>query len=131
MATYTSASALKAAIRKKAQKAMTVISQKGLEAARRNTEGFYTGNPVVYNRTGKLDESPRSTGVTGNGNHFSTEIYLDDTYSYETGTWTTQQVMDAAENGYLVGTGGFWERTKEELPDIIDSAMASQGFRKK
>ena len=109
MATYTSISAVKAAIKKKTQQAIGEISQKGYETAQNNIDGFYTGTPVYYKRTGKLGDSPRTTGVQGKGSRVSTEIYLDDNYSYETGTWTAEQVMNAAENGYgnLVGTGGF------------------------
>lgn len=131
MATYTSISALKAAIRKKAQQAIGEISQKGYEAAQNNVDGFYTGTPVYYKRTGKLGDSPRTTGVQGKGSHVSTEIYLDDNYSYSTGTWTTEQVMEAAENGHLVGSGGFWQKTVDEMPDIIDDAMYNAGFEKK
>ena len=131
MATYTSISAVKAAIRKKAQQAIGEISQKGYETAQNNVEGFYTGSPVYYKRTGKLGDSPRTTGVQGKGSHVSTEIYLDDNYSYSTGTWTAEQVMNAAENGHLVGSGGFWMKTVDEMPDIIDDAMRNSGFKKK
>lgn len=133
MATYTSISAVKAAIRKKTQQAIGEISEKGYEVAKNNVDGFYTGTPVYYKRTGKLGDSPRTTGVQGKGSCVSTEIYLDDSYSYETGTWTAEQVMNAAENGYgnIVGTGGFWQRTVEEMPDIIDDAMRNAGFSKK
>ena len=122
---------MKAAIRKKAQQAIGEISEKGYEAAQNNVDGFYTGTPVYYKRTGKLGDSPRTTGVQGKGSHISTEIYLDDNYSYSTGTWTTEQVMNAAENGHLVGMGGFWRRTVDEMPDIIDDAMYNAGFEKK
>lgn len=67
MATYTSISAIKAAIRKKAQQAIGEISQKGYEAAQNNVDGFYTGTPRYYKRTGKLGDSPRTTGVQGKG----------------------------------------------------------------
>lgn len=39
--------------------------------------------------------------------------------------------MEAAENGHLVGSGGFWRRTVEEMPDIIGDAMRNAGFNKK
>lgn len=39
--------------------------------------------------------------------------------------------MNAAENGHLVGSGGFWRKTVEEMPDIIDDAMHNAGFKKK
>ena len=99
MATYTSASAIKAAIRQKANQAMQEVSRKGLETAQKNNVGFYTGSPKVYQRTGQLGNSPATSGVSGGGSSISTEIYLDDSYSYTTGTWSTNQVLNAAEYG--------------------------------
>lgn len=132
MATYTSASAIKAAIRQKANKAMQEISKKGLECAQKNNAGFYTGSPVWYYRTGQLGNSPATTGVTGGGSSISTEIYLDDSYSYTTGKWSANQVLNAAEYGTanLVGSPGFWAKTVEEMSEIIEAAFTSVGFSK-
>lgn len=131
MANYTSASALKEAIRKKASAAMNEVSKNGLKSAQENVTGFYTGTPGVYERTDKLKNSPESTGVSGNGSKLSTEIYLDQNYIYETGTWTTHQVMEAAETGNanLIGTPGFWEKTVDEMDNIIDTAFRGNGFK--
>lgn len=132
MATYTSASAIKAAIRQKANKAMQEVSKKGLERAQKNNAGFYTGSPLVYMRTGQLGNSSATTGVTGEGSSISTEIYLDDSYSYTTGTWSANQVLNAAEYGTanLVGSPGFWAKTVEEMSEIIEAAFTSVGFSK-
>ena len=132
MATYISATALKAAIRQKAQQAMQEVSKKGLECAQKNNAGFYTGSPVWYHRTGQLGNSPAASGVNNNGGSLSTEIQLDDSYSYSTGLWSTNQVFNAAEFGTanLVGSPGFWAKTKDEMPDIIDAAFQGAGFSK-
>lgn len=132
MATYTSASAIKAAIRQKANQAMQKISNKGLETAQKNNAGFYTGSPKVYERTGQLGSSSSTSGVSGGGSSISTEVYLDDSYSYTTGTWSANQVLNAAEYGTanLVGSPGFWAKTVEEMPDIIEDAFTSVGFSK-
>lgn len=132
MVTYTSASAIKAAIRQKANQAMQEVSKKGLETAQKNNVGFYTGSPKVYRRTGQLGNSPATSGVSGGGSSISTEIYLDDSYSYTTGTWSADQVLNAAEYGTanLVGSPGFWAKTVEEMSDIIENAFTSVGFTK-
>lgn len=133
MATYSSVTAIKNAIRKKTRQAMQEVSNKGRESAEKNVNGFYVGEPIIYKRTGKLRESPETNGVSGGGSSVQTEIYLNDDYSYNTGTWSTPQVMDAAEygTGNLVGQPGFWKNTKAEIPDIIDSAFTGVGFTKK
>lgn len=130
MTTFTSASALKKAIKRKATEAMNMINKEGLRNAEQNTHDFYSGTPLIYKRTGALGESPDTTGVFINGSLVSTEIFLDDTYSYDTGTWTAPQVIKAAETGYgnLVGSPGFWQRTVDDMPKIIADAFHSNGF---
>lgn len=109
---------------------MNDVSKKGLQTAKENVQGFYTGAPVMYQRTGALGESPETTGVSSSGSTISTEILLNDTYSYNTGTWTTPQIMKAAEtgSGNLVGSPGFWEKTLEDMPDIVADAFHNNGF---
>ncbi len=130
IATFTSAADLKKAIRKQAEKAMNDVSKKGLRSAKENVRGFYTGFPVVYQRTGALRDSPNTTGVSVSGSVISTEIFLDDTYAYDTGTWTAPQVIKAAEtgSGNLVGSPGFWQRTIDDMPEIIEDAFHENGF---
>lgn len=128
--TFISAADLKKAIRKQAEKAMNDVSKKGLRAAEKNVRGFYTGSPVVYQRTGALRDSPDTTGVSVSGSVISTEIFLDDTYSYHTGTWTVPQIMSVAEtgSGNLVGSPGFWRRTLDDMPGIIKESFHENGF---
>lgn len=131
MATYTSASALKAAVRKKAQQAVTEIGNKGLEAASNNVQWFYAGgHPEYYQRTGAMGDSPHSE-TSGGGSSYLAKIYLDTSYEYDTGNWDTEKIFRVAEAGGLVGNGGFWTNTVDQVPDIIETAMKNEGFTKK
>lgn len=131
MTAFKDMQSLKKALQKQMRSAMEEVDKKGLAAAQENVEGFYTGNPAYYKRTGMLGASAESTGVYGDRDNLKTTIYLNQSYKYDTGSWSTAQVMDAAENDYLVGTGGFWEKTKEDIEDIIDDAFTKAGFTKK
>lgn len=124
-------SALEAALQKKVKATMQDINKKVLDKAQDNVEQFYTGEPQFYNRTGKLGKTPDTSGVTGQGNHYSTDVFLNDDYVYSTGTWTTTQVLNAAETGEgnLVGSSGFWKRTLEDIPKIIGTSMNKAGFK--
>ena len=131
MTAFKDMKSLKKALQKQMRSAMEEVNEKSFAAANENIEGFYTGDPAYYKRTGMLGASAESTGVYGNGDNLKTTISLDQSYQYNTGTWSAAQVMDAAEKGYLVGTGGFWEKTEEDIEDIIDNAFTKAGFTKK
>lgn len=131
MAVYKSMSSLEAALQKKVKAAMQDINKKVVGKAQDNVAQFYTGEPHFYKRTGKLGKTPDTNGVTGQGNHYSTDVFLNDDYVYNTGTWTATQVINAAETGKgnLIGSSGFWERTLDSIPDIIEASMNGAGFR--
>jgi hypothetical protein len=133
MGTYTTASALKEAIRKKVQQAMKKVSDKGLKEAQENNRWFYKSPlPQRYMRTGQLGNSPETTGIKSKGSQCGTEIYLNTDFNYETGTWSTGEVFKAAEQGdaNILGNSGFWTKTEENMPDIIKEAFTSEGFKK-
>lgn len=131
MATYKSMSALKSAIRQKAQQAAREIQSQSLIAANTNLQWYYAGGwPEYYQRTGAMGNSARSE-MSGGGNSFQLELYLDTDYSYPTGTWSTEKIFSVAEAGGLIGNGGFWQNTVDQMEDIIDTAMKNAGFAKK
>ena len=125
-------SALKAALQKEMYAATQEATEKSFQDLQTNVQLFYDSTEGRYQRTGQLGNSPATSGVSGGGSSISTEIYLDDSYSYTTGTWSTNQVLNAAEYGTanLVGSPGFWAKTVEEMSDIIENAFTSVGFTK-
>ena len=133
-------------IQKRARDAVAEVDIVGLNAARENTQGFYSqGSPKVYVRTGQLGRSPQSTGVSGAGNTYRTSVYLDvASTSYPVpnplfdfdGTgrfshFTSEEVFEAAENGTsgVLGKPGFWKKTEKEIKDALDDAMSKRFSR--
>lgn len=92
-----------------------------------NVMGYYDiGNPVKYERTGTLLESPNTTPVSGGGNHFEFKAEMEESISYHTGTYTGAQVIDATEQGHsgTLGKHGYFAKTEAEIPEIVDRNMA-------
>lgn len=92
-----------------------------------NVMGYYDiGNPVKYERTGTLLESPNTTPVSGGGNHFEFKVEMQDNISYHTGTYTGAQVIDATEQGHsgTLGKHGYFAKTEAEIPEIVDRNMS-------
>lgn len=92
-----------------------------------NVMGYYDiGNPVKYERTGTLLESPNTTPVSGGGNHFEFKVEMQDSISYHTGTYTGAQVIDATEQGHsgTLGKHGYFAKTEAEIPEIVDRNMS-------
>ena len=72
-----------------------------------NVMGYYDiGNPVKYERTGTLLESPNTTPVSGGGNLFKFKAEMEESISYHTGTYTGAQVIEATETGAIGHTLG-------------------------
>lgn len=87
-----------------------------------------SGKPKEYDRQEYLLHSPRKTGVIGGGNEISATVYLNDGYSYSTGTYSANKVMHEAENG---GSGiilkpGFWQRTESKIPIYLSNAFSKR-----
>ena len=118
---------LKQMIMKRAEKAMSVASEKMLADMYDETAGFYTGGePTMYERTGALGDTPRTTAPTVSGDTVSFEAYLDTSHNYTTGKNPTMlDVLNLANDGITnssvgnlretVGNQGFWDRAKEKM----------------
>lgn len=92
-----------------------------------NAMGYYDiGNPVMYQRTGTLLESPNTTPVSSGGNHFEFKAEMQDNISYHTGTFSGAEVIDATEQGHsgTLGKHGYFAKTKAEIPEIVDRNMS-------
>jgi len=121
--------ALEAEMRAKMMDAMEETKSKSYFDGQKHLDKFYgQGNPTVYERTGKLDDSIRSEGVNGGGNSVSAEIYLDTGISYNTGTYSGAQVISEAEVGGsgILGKSEFWKDTEEDIQKNLDSAFGSR-----
>nr|DAY85499.1 MAG TPA: hypothetical protein [Caudoviricetes sp.] len=108
----------------------------GMNAARDEVEiklednvlGYYDfGNPIKYERTGTLLESPNTTPVSGGANHFEFKAEMQDNISYHTGNFSGSDVIEATETGAFGNTLGnhrYFEATRKAVPEIVDRNMS-------
>lgn len=137
--TATNMKQLKQMLLKHAQKAMVVSQEKMLADMYEETGGFYTGGePTMYERTGALGDTPKTTAITTTGDSVSFEAYLDKKHQYTSGSNPNmQQVLELAndgkpfitKNGYparaTIGQKGFWERANEKMKKSFSDTMKS------
>lgn len=128
---------LNAMLMEELRKAMNVTSKKVLADMYEETGGFYTQGkkPTMYERTGALGDTPRTTAVSTSGNEASFEAYLDKGHQYTTGANPTMEdvlnltkaVPDHNSSvGYLRsvrGRTGFWERANEKMGERLDETL--------
>lgn len=116
-------------------KAMNVTSDKVLANMYEETGKFYTsGNPVMYQRTGALGDTPKTTSLSVSGKSASFEAYLDQSGGYSTGkSPSMHDVLNLANYritsssvGYLkpaLGKAGFWERAEKKMEKTLNQTM--------
>lgn len=123
MASYSNLNSLLNAIRREMKAAMVASEQRSHLKALENAEAFYSqGSPSLYERTGKYGDAPDSTGVTGGGDYLQAEIYMNPAgHEYTTGTFSAQEVWEAAEthSAGVLGMPGRWAQTESDIEQIV------------
>lgn len=124
---------------KSLDRAMREASESIMEDMDREVKGFYSGSsPVQYQRTGALEDTPRTTAVSTSksvyGGSVSFEAYLDQTHQYTTGRAPSMElVLEHANKGgdmtsppmrAVVGNSGFWDRVEEKMQNHLDDALS-------
>jgi len=133
MATSRNIAELQRDIMKSMQKAVRVTEQKALADMYEETGGFYTGGePVMYERTGALGDTPKTTSPKVNNDSVSFEAYLDQSHGYTTGKNPSMtDVLHLTNDGNYhglrpaVGKTGFWDRAEEKIEKDLNSTMGS------
>lgn len=128
MATFNSFSALERQIMKDMRTAAQRAKDKIEIELIMNVNGYYDGSiPQRYQRTGTLLTSPDSTSVQGSGKHLEFSVYMDDGISYNTGTFSGAQVINATERGGAgtIGNHGYFQRTEEAAQRILNSEFSN------
>lgn len=118
---------IKKDLQKKLQNTIDEIADRSEDIMHEEIEGFYAGaTPVYYKRTGTLGTTPQITDKYCNSNQAGVTASLNQNISYSTGSFSGEQVIDAAEHGKygIVGRGGFWERSNERIKEAVDDAIA-------
>lgn len=128
---------LRKEIQQTAEKAMYEAEGKAYLQTLQNLSDFYSqGKPKMYRRTGKLGNSPETTGVLGSGNHLEARIYLNSQYEYDdhpsyipakyalpgrAAAW----VMAQAEIGGagILGKPGFWAKSEKDIENALYDAV--------
>lgn len=152
MPVFTDIDALEAAISKEVGIAMRKLRPIIKKDLRKGNETFYEGKqPKVYQRTHALLKSNAVTDVTGGGNSYEVEGYLNLDYQYKPKVRkpgspnsgfapTGLQVATFANYGEpfylpdgspaqpLVGHPGFFERGIDYIDEDIDKVFHGQGF---
>lgn len=131
MASYTDLNSLLNAMRKEMRFAMQSAEQRSHMKALENADEFYSMDSPdrKYVRTGKYGDAPDSTGVTGGGDYLEAEIYMNPAgHEYTTGTFSAQEVWEAAENhsAGVLGMPGRWAQTESDIEQIVNEEFGKR-----
>lgn len=121
----TSFAQLQAECQKKMQRAMNETINKSFQDLHENVDNFYNSHEGDYKRTGQLAESPEQE-LSGGGNKMHGELRLDTSYRYNPSGRDTNTIYGYAESGGLLGNGGFWQRTQDDIQRNIDEAFGKE-----
>lgn len=64
--------------------------------------------------------------MTGSGESVTGEIRLNTAIQYDPSGRDTQTIYGYAESGELLGNGGFWERTVDDIHQNIQEAFGKR-----
>lgn len=123
--TFISWSALVLALQKEVADATQEVIDQSVDDLYRNVDQFYGSAAGRYNRTGTLRMSPMSSFM-GGGSVSSGEIRLDTGHTYVPAGRDTVTIYNYAEDGGLLGQGGFWSRTMAAVPGYIQASFGKR-----
>ena len=130
----TSMGQLQAMIMAKMRAAMQVSSTLAEADMHEEVGNFYgSGDPVLYQRTGAMMNTPTITGVTGGGTTLTFKAYLNDSGGYSTGKQPSMNaVLNLANYGAYGGLRptagtyrGFWEKSEVKIRNDVNRIFAS------
>lgn len=105
---------LKSALQKEMYAAMEATVEKSFEDLHENVDHFYTAPEGRYQRTGQLAESPEREIHSGD-DRIQGILRLDTSYTYSPSGRDTETIYEYAEEGGLLGYGGFWKQTEVDI----------------
>lgn len=115
---------IKKDLQRKLEATVTEIAVDSFQIMHEELDSFYAGGiPSQYVRTGVLGESPEITDMYCLENVAGLTAGLDTGIKYNTGTFSGEQVIAAAESGALAGKGGFWRRSENRIEEAVDRAV--------
>lgn len=120
--TFSNWGSLKSHLRKEMKGAMIETIDKSFSELNENVGYFYDTPEGAYHRTGALSESPEYE-ISGGGDSVNGELRLDTGHTYNPSGRDTQTIYGYAEAGELLGNGGFWDKSKENIEKNIQEAF--------
>ena len=117
----TSFAQLEAECRKKMERAMERTVNRSFKDLHENVDHFYDSPEGTYKRTGQLAESPE---YEVSGTHG--ELRLDTSFIYKPSGRDTETIYGYAEEGGLLGNGGFWQKTLQDVDRNIDEEFGRE-----
>lgn len=119
---FTSWNALKSALQKEMYAALDEATENSFEDLKENVAHFYDAPEGTYKRTGQLMASPQLDGINHNGDSAISQVSINTGTQYDPAGRDTETIYGYAEDGGLLGYGGFWEKTNHEIRrNITDS----------
>lgn len=113
--------ALKAAIQKEMYSALEETVEDSFLDLKNNVNHFYDSKEGSrYKRTGQLRDSPQLDAVSFNGDSAVGQISISTATQYDPSGRDTQTIFNYAEDNGLLGNGGFWQKTQDDIEKNID-----------
>ena len=84
---------------------------------------FYSIPEGRYHRIGMLQAAPQLDTVFETKNGAMAQISINTGTQYDPAGRDTETIYGYAESDGLIGKGGFWERSKEEIPKILEEEI--------
>lgn len=115
--------ALKAALQKEMYAGIREATEMSYEDLKSNTESFYDSPEGRYQRIRQLGDSHQLDGIDFNGDSAVSQISINTCTQYDPAGKDTATIYGYAEDGGLLGNGGFWRRTEEKVEKNIQDAF--------
>lgn len=112
--------ALKAAIQKKMYSALKDVVEDSYLDLKENVNHFYDAPEGRYKRTNQLRDSPQLDGVNFNGDSAIGQISINTGTQYDPSGRDTKTIYGYAENNGLIGNGGFFKKTEDDIERNIN-----------
>lgn len=117
-------SALKAALQKEMYSAVQETTERSFQDLRQEVSHFYDSAEGVYQRTGQLRDSPQLDGIDFNGDNAIGQISINTGTQYPIAGRDTATIYGYAEDGGLLGNGGFFEKTESQIERNIQETFS-------
>lgn len=115
--------ALRAAIREQMYEALQETVEDSYQDLKKNTDHFYDAPEGRYKRTNQLRDSPQLDAVSFNNDSAVGQLSINTSTQYDPSGRDTQTIFNYAEDNGLLGNGGFWQKTQDDIEKNIEESF--------